>query len=133
MSSKILVRLIVRDGEHEVRTKKQINIEIGEQIRAAREHAHLTQEQLAEKIDVSVQFVSDLERGVVGISLTTLKKTCIVLGVTSDQILFGTSGSNLSSILAIKCKDLSPKNESLLMQIVNSFCEAVRPELDDDR
>ena len=53
-----------------MREKKQINIEIGEQIRAAREQARLTQEQLAEAIDVSVQFVSDLERGVVGVSLS---------------------------------------------------------------
>lgn len=111
-----------------MRVKKQINIEVGEQIRAAREQAHLTQEQLAEKIDVSVQFVSDLERGVVGISLTTLKKTCTALGVTSDQLLFGTSNSSHSSFFEMKCKELSPKQTFLLIQIVNSFCDAIEPE-----
>ena len=50
-----------------MREKKAINIEIGERVKAAREQADITQEQLAERIDVSTQYVSDLERGVVGI------------------------------------------------------------------
>lgn len=133
MSSSILVKLIAKDGEHGLRVKKQINIDIGEQIRAAREQAHLTQEQLAERIDVSVQFVSDLERGVVGISLTTLKKTCTVLGVTSDQLLFGTSTNSQSSFFEMKCRGLSPKQTYLLIQIVNSFCDAVEPEHHDGK
>ena len=116
-----------------MRAKKQINIDIGEQIRAAREQAHLTQEQLAERIDVSVQFVSDLERGVVGISLTTLKKTCTVLGVTSDQLLFGTSTNSQSSFFEMKCKELSPKQTFLLIEIVKSFCDAVQPEYHDSK
>ena len=49
----------------------------------------MTQEQLAERIDVSPQYISDLERVVVGTSLTTLKKVCTTLGVSSDRILFG--------------------------------------------
>ena len=51
-----------------MREKKEINIQIGEQIRLAREQAELTQEQFAERIEVSPQYISDLERGVVGIS-----------------------------------------------------------------
>ena len=74
-----------------MRVKKEINIQIGEQIKSAREQAKLTQEQLAERVDVSPQYISDLERGVVGISIPTLKRVCITLGVSSDQILFGTT------------------------------------------
>ena len=48
-----------------MREKKEINIEIGLQIKCAREQAKMTQEQLAELIDVSPQYISDLERGVV--------------------------------------------------------------------
>ena len=46
-----------------MRAKKEINIQIGEQIKAARERAKMTQESLAERIEVSPQYVSDLERG----------------------------------------------------------------------
>lgn len=70
-----------------MREKKAINIEIGERVKAAREQADITQEQLAERIDVSTQYVSDLERGVVGISVPTLKNLCVALGIASDRIL----------------------------------------------
>ena len=72
-----------------MRVKKEINIQIGEQIKQARERAKLTQEQFAERIDVSPQYVSDLERGVVGVSIATLKRICTTLCVSSDKILFG--------------------------------------------
>ena len=55
-----------------MREKKEINIQIGERVKSAREQAKLTQEQLAERIEVSTQYVSDLERGVVGISIPTI-------------------------------------------------------------
>ena len=72
-----------------MRQKKQINIESGERIKLAREDAGFTQEQLAEQVEVSPQYVSDLERGVVGVSIATLKRICISLHVSSDQLLFG--------------------------------------------
>ena len=49
-----------------MREKKQLNIEIGERIKDAREQKGRTQEWLAEQIGVSPQYISDLERGVVG-------------------------------------------------------------------
>ena len=49
--------------------KKEINIQIGERIKEARQKAEYTQEKLAEAINVSVQYVSDLERGKVGASV----------------------------------------------------------------
>ena len=108
-----------------MREKKQINIEIGEQIRTAREQARMTQEQLAEAIDVSVQFVSDLERGVVGVSLSTLRKLCTTLGVSSDQLLFGKLTSDQSAVFALKCRDLSPDQIRLLMEIIDRYTAAL--------
>ena len=80
-----------------MRVKKQINIEIGEQVKIARENLKMTQEQFAERIEVSPQYISDLERGVVGISIPTLKRACTVLGVSSDWILFGIKSQNRSA------------------------------------
>lgn len=69
--------------------KKQHNIDIGNRIRIAREEAGYTQELFAELIDVSVQYISDLERGVVGTSIPTLMRICTILCVSSDFLLFG--------------------------------------------
>lgn len=109
-----------------MREKKQINIQIGEQIRLAREQAHLTQEQLSERIDVSPQYISDLERGVVGISIPTLKRACIALGVSSDQILFGFTSCDRVFTIEKRCKDLSDQEFSALVKIVDAFSTAIK-------
>ena len=108
-----------------MREKKEINIQIGEQVRIAREQAKLTQEMLAERIEVSPQYISDLERGVVGIALSTLKKLCCALGVASDQILFGTQLQDRSAILSNACSTLSDEQFSLLVEMVNCYVKAV--------
>ena len=108
-----------------MRAKKEINIQIGEQIKSAREQAKLTQEQFAERIDVSPQYVSDLERGVVGVSIATLKRICTVLCVSSDQILFGQETENRAAAIAEKCKALSDKQYMILSDIVSKYVEAI--------
>lgn len=70
---------------------------IGSNIRAARIRADLTQEEMSEKIGVTPQYLSDLERGLVGTSIPTLIKICTSLNVSSDFILFGSSSEQKSS------------------------------------
>lgn len=111
-----------------MREKKQINVEVGEQVRLARESAKLTQEQLAERIEVSPQFVSDLERGVVGISLVTLKRICTVLGVSSDQILFAKEDAEPAAVIAKKCAALSRPQQLLLYDMLDSLVELIQQE-----
>lgn len=111
-----------------MREKKAINIEIGERVKAAREQAGVTQEQLAERIDVSAQYVSDLERGVVGISVPTLKNLCVALGISSDRILFGQSQDGNVPTLTDKCRVLSPAQSVILADIIDSFIQAILSE-----
>ena len=118
----------VRNSECTMRAKKQINVEIGESVKAVREERGMTQEQLAERIDVSVQFVSDLERGVTGVSLATLKNICTVLGVSSDRILFNKTSGPDTDLIANKCRALTPQQMKLLADIVDRFVEAVESE-----
>lgn len=111
-----------------MREKKEINVQIGERIKFARESLKITQEQLAEKVDVSPQYISDLERGVVGISIATLKRVCIVLCVSSDQILFGKEVD--SNIIAIteRCRGLNNNQIMILSEIINKFVAAIELE-----
>lgn len=48
-----------------------------------------TREQFAEKLEVSVSYLAELERGRTGISVKTLVKVCQVLGLSADRVLFG--------------------------------------------
>ncbi len=69
--------------------KKEENIQIGVRVKQAREAAGFTQERLAELIDVSAQYVSGVERGVVGLSVPILTRLSETLLVSCDYILMG--------------------------------------------
>ena len=58
-------------------------------IRTAREQLGYTREEFAEKLDVSVSYLAELERGRTGISVKMLIKVCDVLGLSADYVLFG--------------------------------------------
>lgn len=69
---------------------------IGARIRKQREYMSLTREQLAEIIDVTPKFCSDIELGAKGISVPTLCKLAKTLMLSTDYILFGESASESS-------------------------------------
>ena len=102
--------------------------EMGSRIRTQRELLGYTREQLAEKLDVSTKFCSDIELGVKGVSIQTLAKLSELLSLDTDYILFGESDKddsvelNMLSMLCQKCPESSRKE---LLTIVNAFITAV--------
>ena len=60
---------------------------LGERVRSFRQHLHLTQEQLAEKAEISASFLGHIERGTRVASLDTLMQLCIALEVTPNDLL----------------------------------------------
>lgn len=73
--------------------KKELNVQIGARVRAAREKLGLSREELAELLDISTLFMSYIECGQKGMSLETLVSMCRTLGVSADYILLGMQGS----------------------------------------
>ncbi len=68
--------------------RQELNFEqIGKNIRAARIQKNLTQEYLADTIDVNVSHISNIENNRVKVSLTALVAICNVLNVSVDYIL----------------------------------------------
>ena len=72
-----------------MKEKKPINIEIGQRVKQCREDVGLTQEKLAELIDLGDKHISAIECGAAGVSLPVLRRLCKVLSVSADKILFG--------------------------------------------
>lgn len=68
-------------------------------IRRAREEMGYTREKFAEKLDVSVSYLAELERGRTGISVKMLIKVCDLLGLSADYVLFGTERSADAQLL----------------------------------
>ncbi len=67
--------------------KKEINVEIGARIRQKREALGLTREQLAEKADMSVTFLAEVELGSKGVSPFTIRKLCDTMHVSADYLI----------------------------------------------
>ena len=74
------------------------NIAIGARIKEMRIKRHMTQEMFAEKADIcSGQHVSNIERGINGVSVSKLMDICEVLDVEADYLLFGKNASDLTN------------------------------------
>ena len=100
----------------------------GSRIRAQRELLGYTREQLAEKLDVSAKFCSDIELGVKGVSIQTLAKLSDLLNLPTDYILFGESEAGNSvelNMLELLCRKCPEKSRKELLTIVNAFITAV--------
>lgn len=77
-------------------------VSIGKRIRRRREYLGYTREVLAEKIEVTPKFCSDIELGVKGMSVQTLCKLSEVLMLSVDYILFGEKdGEGFSCVMAM--------------------------------
>lgn len=97
-----------------------LNKTIGLRIKQSRKAVKLTQEQLAEKIEVSTQYISDLERGIVGTSIPTLIKICDCLSVSSDYLLRGIEPDNPHSLcLSGRLHNLTPQEQALMEEGFN--------------
>lgn len=107
-----------------MKEKKDINIEIGNRIKKAREAAGLTQDGFAELIGMGTKNVSAIERGAVGVSLSSIKKICQVLSISSDDLLFGTKAENDVQAVASRLRRLPPKQFVIASDIFNKLLEA---------
>lgn len=86
-------------------------------IRKAREELGYTRERFAEKLDVSVSYLAELERGRTGISVKLLTRACGILGLSADYILFGEPRDE-DSLRADRLRHIDSRYLPLLDQVV---------------
>ncbi|MET0017619.1 helix-turn-helix domain-containing protein [Oscillibacter sp.] len=108
-----------------MKQKKQLNVEVGARIKSARENAGLTQERFSELIGMGTKSVSALERGTVGVSLSSIQRICQVLSISGDEILFERDiKENDVQALAARLARLSPEQFEITREILNKLFEA---------
>ena len=82
-------------------------VAMGKRIRAIRDARKMTREVLAEKVDVSVNFISDIEYGKKCPSIRNFYLICQALDITADYILSGNFYANDFDEDAIKtCEEI---------------------------
>ena len=92
---------------------------IGERIKKLRKKAGLTQDQLSEKLGIGPKSLSSIERGTVGVSLSTLLKICDVLSISSNSLLFENSHKNNVAAITEKLGHLSPEQFEIAQDILS--------------
>ena len=105
--------------------KKPLNVEIGARIQLSRERAGLTQEQLAEAIDRSTQFISTIERGVAGPSLETVVLLCATLGTNADWLLRGRQETPDAASVAAKLSGLTQEQLAHVDEMLEHLLQLV--------
>ena len=95
--------------------------EIGERISRRRKLMGLTQEQLAEKMDVSIQMISNLERGIKAIKIDNLVRLSEILNVSTDYILTGHQSPGDMDSLSKQIRQLPNESKGLIELIVSYY------------
>lgn len=98
--------------------------EIGLRVSNRRRELRLTQEQVAEQMDVSVQMISNLELGRKAIRPENLVKICDVLKVSADYLLTGNPSDKELLDMTHKIAKLSGKQQYLLDQLIDTILES---------
>lgn len=107
-----------------MRSKKDINIEIGTNIQRARERAGYTQEKLSEILSITPNHMSAIERGASGVSLEALRKICRLLGVSADYVIFGDFAPRDDiAAYAEQLAKVKPKYQPQLKKVLSAFLE----------
>lgn len=99
---------------------------IGSRIKQARLAKNMTQEDLAEQIDISVAFLSRVERGNSRINLKRLNQICGLLDVSEGYLLNGASSSSenyLDKEFTDLIKSVSPEKQRLIYNVARAIAE----------
>lgn len=96
-------------------------IAIGKRIQNRRKQLGYTQEQLAEMMNVSVQMVSNLERGNKAIRIDNLINISQIMNISTDYILTGKQNQQDISNLSEQISSLSPKDRKMIALLVD-YC-----------
>ena len=103
--------------------------QIGERIRSLRKRNGMTQEQLAEAANLSVPYISHMERGLKRPSLETLVRLAVALHVTAGVLLSGIQPEDRSAFLADvqeQLDDCSLQERQVMLEVAWALKRALR-------
>lgn len=93
---------------------------IGKRIRHRREAAGLSQEQLAEKLDLSTNHISSMECGKSLLTTKRLLDLCDILGGTPNYYLLGEIEPEADRITSL-VKKLPPDAQEMLCRLIETY------------
>ena len=93
---------------------------VGSRITKLRKNRGYTREVLAERANISVQFLSDIEKDKKSMTINTLRKLSKALFVTTDYIVNGDESDELKAML----NAMSIENKKFAIKLLEVFIES---------
>ena len=92
---------------------------MGQRILVRRRALRMTQEELAERLGVSAQMISNLELGKKAIRPENLAKVCEVLELSADFVLTGTNTKTAVDAVAEKLTQLTAEELQMVSDMID--------------
>jgi len=99
-------------------------VELGRKIQEARKKMGYTQESLAEKADIGIMYLGEIERGVKMPSLKIFIKLITALDISADYVLRDELPSGKEYVfdeITKKLEDLTPKQRKGAVDILDAY------------
>ena len=105
--------------------EKRMKLKIAENIRKLRHNLNLSQEQLAEKINISTTHMSHIETGSTKLSLQVLVDIAKVLNVNTDDLIF----EQKPQILVNRINNILSECNEEQIEVITNIVEATKDAL----
>lgn len=105
------------------------NSTLGKRIREARHKKKMTQEQLAEKAEIGLYYLGEVERGVKTPSLKVFVAIADVLEVSTDSLLrdsVSTGNVYVNNEITKKLDTLTPKQRACAVEVLEAYIKAIQ-------
>ena len=104
--------------------RKDLNGLVGANIKREREKAGFTQDQFSELLGIGSKSLSSIERGVVGVSLPTLLRSCEILHISANVLLYEQTQKNDVDSIALQLKMLSAEQFEIASDVMTNLFKA---------
>lgn len=99
---------------------------MGQRIRTKRMEMGLTQEKLAEKVEISPSHIGEIERGTSICSLAVIVNIAAVLGLNLDTLIKGINDENASNAFSEILDSLSKDNQKLYIKLCENIADTLK-------
>lgn len=108
--------------------KNKLYKEMGHRIRDCRKKSNLSQEQLAEMMNVTPQMISNAENGTKGIRPENIIKFCEALDISCDYLLTGKGGHADCNVIKKYSEELGSENIETVIKLLRAIQHFSEPD-----
>ena len=108
--------------------RKELNVLVGGNIKREREKAGFTQDQFSELLGIGSKSLSSIERGVVGVSLSTLLRICDILHISANMLLYEQNQKNDADGIVFQLKSLNTEQFQIASNVMANLMKAFSME-----